>query len=95
MTDADDIRTIVDEVNADAQFTTGDNANTIKAYTMSVDNTSALTWDSVSQTYGYRYNFSVIEGRYRGTVMFAVYKDSDGVYRITFSDLVVQQSGLN
>lgn len=95
MTDADDIRTIVDEVNADAQFTTGENANTIKAYTMSVDNTSALTWDSVSQTYGYRYNFSVIEGRYRGTVMFAVYKDSDGVYRITFSDLVVQQAGIN
>ena len=64
--------------------------NNIKVYCFHKDH--VLTWDNATQSYGYRYNFSVQEEYYRGAVMYVVYEDANGNVQIEFSDLVVQQS---
>ena len=77
----------VDEVNA--AMTELGAASGIKAYVM--DKKKTLVWDSVTQSYGYRYNFSVEEGYLRGAIMYVMYEDADGVH-VSFSEHKVLRS---
>lgn len=85
-TDLDIIETAVGQINAKYYDSTKD----IKVYYFQKGRT--FTWDNKTQSYGYRYNFSVQEGWYRGVVMYVAYEDANGNVCIDFSDIVVQQS---
>lgn len=84
----DSADTAVDAVNAKME-TLGASSG-IKAYVMNKNKT--LVWDSVSQSYGYRYNFSVEEGFLRGAIMYVMYEDAEGNIQVSFSDLQVLRS---
>lgn len=47
----------------------------------------ATSWNEETQSYTYRYNFTVKEGKDRAVVMFAVYKDADGNTQVIYSDV--------
>lgn len=85
-TSADDIDAALEVINAEIRAAD----TTIIGYAL--DKNKTLVWDSVTQSYGYRYNFAVEEGNIRGAKCYVVYYNADTeAYEVMISDQVVQK----